>query len=343
MSLKYGPLVQWKPNQSSEKIVVIMGATGTGKSKLSIDLATYFSPSEIINSDKIQFYRSLDILTNKMPMKERRGIPHHLIDENDSINGELTAVYFRSLAGTKVSEIWSRNSLPILVGGSNSFIHAFLAKNFSADPTYSLDVGTEVSAELGYDCCFLWVDVALPVLKEYLSFRVDQMICSGMLEELKIFYESDTPSVGIAKSIGVPEFAEFFKVFPSGNHDMDTKGNSLGTNGHVPAHGDCLKHHGNCPESDAASCKKMLFQESLQAMKDNTYALAKKQIKKIELLKSSGWNIQRLDATNAIRAILETESDSVGKSSKIWEKEILEPIIKMVNQFLNKAQVRSSK
>ncbi|KAI3879379.1 hypothetical protein MKW92_047527 [Papaver armeniacum] len=297
-------------NQTSEKIVAIIGATGTGKSRLSIDLATHFFPSEIINSDKMQFYHGLDILTNKMPMEERRGIPHHLIGEYDSNDGELNAVDFRSIAASKVSDIWSRNSLPILVGGSNSFIHAFLAKHFTADPTYSLDVGTQVSAELGYDCCFLWVDVALPVLKKYLSVRVDEMILSGIFEELEIFYgTADIPSVGIAKSVGVPEFAE-------------KKGSALGTDGSVPTNGE---HHQNCPESYVLSCKKVLNEKCLQAMKDNTYALAKKQIHKIQLLKSSGWNIHKLDATN---------SDSRGKSSNIWENDILEPSIKMVKQFL---------
>ncbi|KAI3903053.1 hypothetical protein MKW92_012110 [Papaver armeniacum] len=320
-------------NKSREKMVVILGATGTGKSRLSIDLATHFSPSEIINSDKMQFYYGLDILTNKIPMEDRRGIRHHLIDEYDSNDGELTAVDFRSIAASKVSDMWSRNSLPILVGGSNSFIHAFLAKQFTADATYSLDVGTEVSAELGYDCCFLWIDVSLPVLKKNLFRRVDEMIFSGMFKELENFYESYTPSVGIAKSIGVREFAEFFKVYPPArNQDMKKKGGALGTNRFVPTNGN---YHQNGPESNDSSCKKMLYEKSLRVMKDNTYELANKQIRKIEMLKSSGWNIKKLDATNVVRAILESESDSCGKSSKIWEDEVLQPSIKMVKEFLN--------
>ena len=48
-----------------EKVVVVMGATGAGKSRLSIDLATCF-PSEIINADKIQVFEGLDIVTNKI-------------------------------------------------------------------------------------------------------------------------------------------------------------------------------------------------------------------------------------------------------------------------------------
>ncbi|CBI32356.3 unnamed protein product, partial [Vitis vinifera] len=60
------------------KVVVVMGATGTGKSRLSIDLATRF-PAEIVNSDKMQVYEGLDIVTNKITEEEQRGVPHHLL------------------------------------------------------------------------------------------------------------------------------------------------------------------------------------------------------------------------------------------------------------------------
>ncbi|MEI4850535.1 isopentenyl transferase family protein, partial [Klebsiella pneumoniae] len=62
---------QPKPN-----IVVIMGATGSGKSRLAIDLASHF-PIEIINADSMQVYQGLDVLTNKVPLQEQKGVPHH--------------------------------------------------------------------------------------------------------------------------------------------------------------------------------------------------------------------------------------------------------------------------
>ena len=54
------------------KVVVVMGATGSGKSRLAIDLAAFF-PVEVINADAMQVYRGLDVLTNKVPVRERRG------------------------------------------------------------------------------------------------------------------------------------------------------------------------------------------------------------------------------------------------------------------------------
>lgn len=54
------------------KMVVIMGPTGSGKSRLAIDLASYF-PVEIINADSMQVYRGLDVLTNKVPPEDQNG------------------------------------------------------------------------------------------------------------------------------------------------------------------------------------------------------------------------------------------------------------------------------
>lgn len=68
-------------------LVVIVGATGTGKSGLSLDLAEAFvaegTPAEIVNADAMQLYRGMDVGTAKLPIDARRGIPHHLLDVLD--------------------------------------------------------------------------------------------------------------------------------------------------------------------------------------------------------------------------------------------------------------------
>ena len=63
---------------NKKKVVFIMGATGTGKSRLTVDLATHFR-GEIINSDKMQVYKGLDIVTNKITHAEKQGVRHYLL------------------------------------------------------------------------------------------------------------------------------------------------------------------------------------------------------------------------------------------------------------------------
>ncbi len=68
-------------------LVAIVGATGTGKSALSLDLAERLAANgtsaEIVNADAMQLYRGMDIGTAKLPVGERRGIPHHMLDVLD--------------------------------------------------------------------------------------------------------------------------------------------------------------------------------------------------------------------------------------------------------------------
>ena len=61
------------------RLIVVAGPTGTGKSDLALDLAERVD-GEVVNADSMQLYRGMDIGTAKVPVAERRGIPHHLLD-----------------------------------------------------------------------------------------------------------------------------------------------------------------------------------------------------------------------------------------------------------------------
>lgn len=112
-------------SNSKPKVVVIMGGTGSGKSKLAIDLGSYF-PIEIINADSMQVYQGLDVLTNKVTPQEQKGVPHHLLG-NISPHIEFTAKDFRDSAISIINEVWSRNKLPVIVGGTNYYIQALVS------------------------------------------------------------------------------------------------------------------------------------------------------------------------------------------------------------------------
>lgn len=73
------------PSVEKPKVVVIMGPTGSGKSKLAIDLASHF-PIEIINADSMQFYQGLDVLTNKLPLQHQNGLFASSLSRSDSIH-----------------------------------------------------------------------------------------------------------------------------------------------------------------------------------------------------------------------------------------------------------------
>ncbi|GMH01903.1 hypothetical protein Nepgr_003742 [Nepenthes gracilis] len=308
--MEYGGTAISRLPRRRDKIVVIMGATGTGKSRLSVDLATRF-PSEIINSDKMQVYRGLDITTNKIPFQEQLGVRHHLLGEFESSLGEFSPYRYRCHATSVIKQIAARRKLPIVVGGSNSFIYALLAERFNPK-SQVFDGSDPVCTELRYRCCFLWLDVSLPVLNEYLKKRVDDMLDSGMVDELAQYYESEInesePNTGLRKAIGVPEFQRYFRTFPGKVND--TCG-------------------GDVEEEQVRS---VLYKEAVRAIKDNTCQLAKKQTEKILRLKGEGWDLQKLDASAAFSAALVREPKE--RWSDIWERQVVEPSVKIVKRFL---------
>jgi len=104
------------------RLIAILGPTATGKSALGIAIAERFN-GEIINCDSTAVYRGFDIGTDKVPMAERRGIPHHLIDIVDPTD-EYTAAQFGRDAAAVIADIHGRGKLPILVGGTGFYYRA---------------------------------------------------------------------------------------------------------------------------------------------------------------------------------------------------------------------------
>lgn len=103
-------------------LVAVVGPTGSGKSELALQLAERFD-GEAVNADAMQFYRGMDIGTAKLPVAERRGIPHHLMDFL-SVREDTSVAAFQQLARTAIAGIRSRGKLPILVGGSGLYNRA---------------------------------------------------------------------------------------------------------------------------------------------------------------------------------------------------------------------------
>ncbi|MET4580963.1 tRNA dimethylallyltransferase [Conyzicola nivalis] len=110
-------------------LIVVVGATGTGKSGLSLDLAESLTaqgqPVEIVNADAMQLYRGMDIGTAKLPLDERRGIPHHMLDVLD-VRDEASVADYQTDARQAIAAIESRGAWPILVGGSGLYVSSVI-------------------------------------------------------------------------------------------------------------------------------------------------------------------------------------------------------------------------
>lgn len=110
--------------EKREKVLVLIGPTAVGKTKLSIELAKRFN-GEIISGDSMQIYKGMDIGTAKITEEEMNGIPHHLIDIKYPEEA-FSVAEFQQLVRTKITEILAKGKLPMIVGGTGLYIQAVL-------------------------------------------------------------------------------------------------------------------------------------------------------------------------------------------------------------------------
>ncbi len=107
-----------------EKVVFILGPTGVGKSNMAVNLAHVFG-GEIISADSVQLYKGFDIGSAKVSAEEMAGVPHHLIDICNP-NDYFTVSDFVDMTRQKITEVTSRNKLPIIVGGTGLYVNSLL-------------------------------------------------------------------------------------------------------------------------------------------------------------------------------------------------------------------------
>ena len=143
-------------------LLVIGGPTAVGKTQLSIDLAKRFG-GEVINGDRLQFYRGLDIGTGKVTPEEMQGVPHHALDFLD-VDQDYDASQFQALAQSLIGDCHARGILPILVGGSGLYLEGLL---------YDLEFGGKASHD--------------PLIRQALEQRLEteggQVLYAELLEQ----------------------------------------------------------------------------------------------------------------------------------------------------------------
>lgn len=135
---------------SGRKLISIVGATASGKTRLAIDLAKTLG-GEIIGADSRQVYRHMDIGTAKPSVHERREAPHHLIDVVDP-DEPFSLGQWLDLATAAMSGIWSRDNLPVVCGGTGQYVWALVegwrVPRVEPDPRLRAELGASDPEEL---------------------------------------------------------------------------------------------------------------------------------------------------------------------------------------------------
>ena len=242
-------------------IICIVGPTGVGKTKLSIELAKRMN-GEVINADSTQVYKGLDIATAKVSKLEMDGILHHLLDIKD-IDEDYTVYDYQKDCRLVIDDILSRGKLPIMVGGTGLYIKASLYDYKFEDESIKNDYSKYSNIELYdmlksidndtlihvnnrkrieraldyyynhgkimdnktdkilYDVLFIGLTTDRNILYERINNRVDMMINNGLIDEAKKIYDSNIRSKAVMTPIGYKELFPYFEGVKSLDECID--------------------------------------------------------------------------------------------------------------------------
>ncbi|WP_100010886.1 tRNA (adenosine(37)-N6)-dimethylallyltransferase MiaA [Lentibacillus sediminis] len=127
-------------------VIVIVGPTAVGKSRLSVEIAKRFN-GEVISGDSMQVYRGMDIGTAKISSQEMQGIPHYMVDIRDP-NQPFSAADFQSYVQYYIKDISSRGSIPVIAGGSGLYIQAALFDYHFSDQERDVQVTERMEKQM---------------------------------------------------------------------------------------------------------------------------------------------------------------------------------------------------
>lgn len=189
------------------KLIVIAGATATGKSALSIALAQAID-AEVINADSMQVYRGMDIGTAKITLDERQGISHHMLDVLD-VNKDSTVAWYQSAAREAIDEIHSRGKSVVMVGGTGLYIKAVIDElNFpDTDPMVRHTLNKEAE-DLGIDAMFARLEKLDPAAALAID-RANLRRIIRALEVIEITGQPFTANLPREESIRYPNARQF--------------------------------------------------------------------------------------------------------------------------------------
>lgn len=167
----------------SPRLIVIVGPTGAGKTRLAMGLAER-TGGEVVSADSQQVYAGMDIGTGKVSLEERARVPHHVIDVVTP-DDEMTAKRFVELADRAIADIATRGRPVIVCGGTGLYVRALLLGLFAGPPA-----SPEVRAELAelaraQGACALHSELAR--VDPQAAARIDRNDEKRMIRALEVF------------------------------------------------------------------------------------------------------------------------------------------------------------
>jgi tRNA dimethylallyltransferase len=224
-------------------IICVVGPTGVGKTKLSVELAKKYN-AVILNCDSMQVYKGLDIGTAKVTEEEKDGVPHYLFDIVEPT--DMYTVYdYQNDLREKLEEFKDKNI--VIVGGTGLYLKAGLFNyEFDEESEYNsyedktneelfkmvkeIDPNLDIHVnnrkrlvrvlnrgsvktnkdEMLYDAIIIGLTTDRDTLYDRINKRVDIMVENGLLDEVKYFYDKDIRSKAIMTGIGYKELYDYF-------------------------------------------------------------------------------------------------------------------------------------
>ena len=198
-----------------EKLIVILGATSTGKSSLALEIAQRFG-TEIISADSMAVYRNFNVGTAKPSPTDLQRIPHHLIDILDA-EEKFSVGEFVRRARPIIGELNLRGKIPIVAGGTGLYIQA-LVEGYELGAGKSLISHFKRTGELIYDALIFGLTTERNELYDRINRRTMEMFANGLVDEVQnLLANGVNPNAQAMLGIGYKETVEFL----TGNASLD--------------------------------------------------------------------------------------------------------------------------
>ena len=196
-------------HSQKEKLVVILGATSTGKSSLALEIAERFG-TEIISADSMAVYKNFNVGTAKPTQAQLERVPHHLINILDA-EEKFSVGEFVRLARPIITQLNQLEKIPIVAGGTGLYIQA-LVEGYDLSAGKSLVSHYKRTGELLYTAKIYGLTTERAELYDRINQRTKKMFADGLIDEVKALLASGiSPKAQAMRGIGYKEAVEYLQ------------------------------------------------------------------------------------------------------------------------------------